>query len=94
MEIFLIITYTVAKKDQLTFQQNFSKLIEKSEKDKGCIWYSMTQSLEIENTYKLIERWESQTDLDNHVSSPSMDPYRMMIEPLVISSKKEILYGI
>jgi quinol monooxygenase YgiN len=94
MEIFLIITYTVAKENQLEFIQNFSKLIEKSRRDKGCIWYSMTQSLENENTYKLIERWQSQADLDNHISSLTMDPYRMRIGPLVISSHKEILSGI
>ena len=54
----------------------------------------MTKSTETENTFKLIERWRDQASLDAHSTSPSMDPYRAEIGPLVGTAHKEVLTAV
>ncbi|MEI6407066.1 MAG: antibiotic biosynthesis monooxygenase family protein [Actinomycetes bacterium] len=93
--IYLIMTYEVAPENHSAFVTAFNKLIVKSlTQDDGCMWYSMTKSTETENTFKLIERWRDQASLDAHSTSPSMDPYRAEIGPLVGTAHKEILTAV
>ena len=36
---------------------------------KGCVSYNLYQEVENENVFMLIEEWETQADLDNHLRS-------------------------
>ena len=51
------------------FLQTVQAMIQKIRKEKGCIKCYACQDIEDENTFRLLEEWETQKDLDNHLRS-------------------------
>ena len=56
-----------AKRKELS--QTLHALIQELRKEKGCIKCSACQDIETENSFHLIEEWETNQHLDNHLRS-------------------------
>ena len=64
---------TVLPVKRKEFLQTIQALVPSIRKEKGCIKCSACQDIENENTFRLIEEWETQQDLDNHLTSDLFD---------------------
>lgn len=51
------------------FLQTVRALIDSIRNEKGCISYRLYQDIENENDLILVDEWETQEDLDNHLQS-------------------------
>lgn len=52
--------------------QAFHAIVDIVLAEKGCLQYELTQSIDDENQFVLLERWESRADLDAHLQTPHM----------------------
>ena len=79
-----------AKRKELL--QTLHAIIPKIRNEKGCMKCSACQDIENENIFRLIEEWETQHDLDNHLHSELftvlLGAKNLMNEPLEISLSK------
>lgn len=65
-----VIAYNYVKKDQqATFLAKANQLIEHTQKEKGCMQYSLNKVIGEESTYVFIETWETEDDLKAHLST-------------------------
>lgn len=56
------------KQELLDEYLDLLNMIIKETKKKGCLSYSLNQNKDKPTEFVLYEQWESQTDLDNHIS--------------------------
>jgi quinol monooxygenase YgiN len=47
-----------------------AQVTEASRRDAGCVEYSWAEDLEVSNTFRFFECWESQELLDAHLAAP------------------------
>lgn len=52
------------------FLEKVQPLLAASRKDEGCISYALYKNTEDENTFMMIERWESPQMLEQHSKAP------------------------
>ena len=75
-----------AKRKELL--QTLHALIQELRKEKGCIKCSACQNIETENSFRLIEEWETKQHIDNHLRSELftvlLGTKNLMSEPLEI----------
>jgi quinol monooxygenase YgiN len=50
----------------------FGPVLDASRKDKGCVRYDLFQADGSPSTLVMLETWESQEDLDEHMKSPAL----------------------
>ena len=60
---------TVLPAKHMEFSQTFHALIQSIRKEKGCIKSSAYLDIEDENTFCMIQGWETQKELDNYLRS-------------------------
>lgn len=51
-------------------KQELEKMVEETQKEKGCINYDLHEQLGTPGTFLFHENWESQEALDNHMQTP------------------------
>jgi len=56
--------FSVKRKEIL---QTIQAIIERVKQEKGCLDAIGYQDIDDDNTFCLVEKWESQRDLDNHI---------------------------
>jgi quinol monooxygenase YgiN len=67
--ILVIMEMTVLPAKSKEFLQTLHALIQSILKEKGCIKCSACQNIEDENTFCMIQGWETQKELDNYLQS-------------------------
>lgn len=67
--IFVRTTLNVLPEKQLELSQTILSLIGPGEEEPGCISYCALCNMSDKNRFILLEEWESQEDLDNHIQS-------------------------
>ena len=67
--ILAIIEMTVLPAKRREFLQTIHALVQSIRKEKGCIKCAACQDIEDENTICLVERWETQEELDRYLRS-------------------------
>ena len=60
---------SVKPENRKEFLQTLNSLIGGIRHGKGCVSYNLYQGVENDNAFMLIEEWETQADLDNHLRS-------------------------
>lgn len=60
---------SVPPENRKEFLQTLHPLIDRIRHEKGCIRYEVYQDVENENTFILVEEWDTQADLDEHLRS-------------------------
>ena len=53
----------------LELKQTLKGLVVSARNEKGCLNYDLFQDVENENSFCLVEQWESRKDLDGHLQS-------------------------
>lgn len=67
--IFVRTTLIVLTEKQLELSQTILSLIGPVREEPGCISYCALCNMNDKNRFTLLEEWESQEDLDNHMQS-------------------------
>jgi len=65
----VIISMTAHPEKCLELKQTLLALIEPTRKEKGCLRCDVFEDIENENSFFVVEHWETQTDLDGHQES-------------------------
>jgi quinol monooxygenase YgiN len=65
----VIIKMTALPEKCLELKQTILALIEPTRKEKGCLRCDVFEDIENENSFCLVEYWESRKDLDDHKRS-------------------------
>jgi quinol monooxygenase YgiN len=65
----VIIKMTALPEKCLELKQTILALIEPTRKEKGCLRCDVFEDIENENSFCLVEYWESRKDLDDHQRS-------------------------
>jgi quinol monooxygenase YgiN len=60
---------SVPSENRREFLQTLHPLIDRIRRDKGCIEYDVYQDVQNKDTFIVIEQWETQADLDEHLRS-------------------------
>jgi quinol monooxygenase YgiN len=53
----------------MELKQTLQALIKPTINEKGCLGYEIFENIENENSFCLVERWDTQKDLTNHQQS-------------------------
>jgi len=64
--LIVIIKMTALPEKCLELKQTILALIEPTRKEKGCLRCDVFEDIENENSFCLVEYWESRKDLDDH----------------------------
>ena len=67
------------------------KVIAETNKEQGCIYYDMFQSVTEPETLVFVERWETMDNLASHGKSAHMADWRTVGAPHIIDRKVEII---
>ena len=67
--IFVKITMNVLPEKQLEVMQTLLSMIEPTKKETGCLSYVALCNLEDENSFSLLQEWETHEDMDHHIRS-------------------------
>ena len=67
--IFVIMEMTTLPAKRKEFFQTVQALIQSIRKERGCIKCSACQDIEDENTFCMIEGWQTQKELDQYLRS-------------------------
>ena len=65
-QLSIIATITVKPEFQDALKPIFKRLVTGSRAEQGCLRYELNQSVENQNIYIIVERWESQQAIDLH----------------------------
>jgi len=90
----LVITGTIllgAQSDIATITQILANRAKRSRRDKGCIDYAFSVSVENPNEIRLIEKWESEELLNLHLQIPDPE-FNLALETSAITEAKVIAY--
>ncbi len=64
-------------------EQELLAVIPITHEEKGCIVYSLQKSVQEQGVYAMVERWDSQADLDRHLAAPHIQRLFKNIADLV-----------
>jgi len=67
--VLLIVRMEVLSEKRLELSQTISSLIGFIRKEEGCLRCNFCQNLENENEFYLLEEWDTQESLKNHLKS-------------------------
>ena len=67
--IIVRITMNVLPEKQLEVAQTLLSMIEPTEKEAGCLSYSVLSDIEDKSLFSLLAEWETREDLDHHIRS-------------------------
>ena len=67
--ILVTIKMKVSPDKRTELLQTVSALISSTRQERGCITHNFYQDVQDENSFNLIEEWQTQDDLDNHLQS-------------------------
>ena len=90
----LVITGTIKlgpESDLSTIKQVLSNRAQRSRKDKGCIDYAFSISVEDPREIRLIEKWESEELLNLHLQIPDPE-FNGALETAELTEAKVIAY--
>jgi quinol monooxygenase YgiN len=71
-QIVAVARFKVRDGAQAEAEAVFERLVSASHDDQGCVTYAMHRVKDDPTGYVLIERWESQADVDAHLGQPHM----------------------
>ena len=90
----MIVTSTkisIKPENHKEFLQTLNSLIGRIRGGKGCLGYNLYRDVENDNDFVIVEEWETQADLDNHLRS---DRFGVLLGALnLLSDTPEIRFN-
>lgn len=78
--IFVIIKINALPEKCQEFFQTIGGIVARTRKKRGCINCHFYRDAENENTFGLVEEWETQADLDSHLQSDDIAVFRASMD--------------
>lgn len=82
--------FYILEDKKFQFLNEIQELISSSKKEKGCIEYSLYESINVKNEFVMIENWESKETIEKHNSNPLLVKFAKNIGDY--SLKKPVLH--
>ena len=67
--VIVIIKMSALPEKRLELKQTLQALTESTRRETGCLSHSVFQDIENDNRFSLVQTWENQAVLDNHLRS-------------------------
>jgi quinol monooxygenase YgiN len=83
--IYAMVSFEVKPECRETYIAEAEKLKSEVLKEKGCISYDVHANVAEPNKFFVVERWETQEDLDAHVCSPHVLAWPEIAGPLRVA---------
>jgi quinol monooxygenase YgiN len=83
--IYLIASFEVKPEHREAYLAGSKKVEAEVRKEKGCISYDLHESVAEPNKFVMIERWETQADLDAHGQAPHVLAWRAVGGPMRVA---------
>jgi quinol monooxygenase YgiN len=80
--IYIIATNRVKPEAREAYIKGSKEVVTATQKEKGCVYYENHVSLLDPNLFVVVERWETQEDLDAHSKAPHLKAWREYSAPL------------
>ncbi|PCH45767.1 MAG: antibiotic biosynthesis monooxygenase [Hyphomicrobiales bacterium] len=89
--LYVIATFKVKAGSARIIKQKVGFAIDATRQEAGCISYDLSQSVEDENVFTFVERWENRTALDAHFTMPHFAKWREIGAEHVVERSIEII---
>ena len=89
--IYVVATLKIRPGSLPTVLEAAKKVIAETNKEKGCIYYDMFQSVTAPETLVFVERWETMDNLASHGKTAHMMEWRAAGAPHILERKVEII---
>lgn len=90
--IYVVATFQIRPGTLEAFVEAAYVLIDAARREPGCIYHDLHASVTDPDRVVCIEQWADRSNLDTHLASPHTVAFSQAIEPLVTTSKVEIIY--
>ncbi len=88
-------TFEIAPADRQRFLETVRPhLADTVRNAKGCVYYSMAADISNENLFHLVEGWENQAALDEHLGSERLEAARARISSILMKDYQMSVYTI
>ena len=87
-EVVVLALFTAKEGKVDEVEERFSPIIEQTHEEPGCIAYALHRDKNDPNTMALVERWETQDDLNAHFGMPYMAEVGPIAEALLAEQPK------
>lgn len=89
--IYVIATLTCKADKHAPFLAGAKAIIAATNKEPGCLFYDLAQSITNPNEFTFVERWTSREALEVHFHTPDMAKWREISKDCVAARKVEII---
>lgn len=87
----IVAIFTIKAEFKSEFQQEFTKIVNASRLEEGCVRYELNQDIQDPNTYIFIETWASQSAFDQHNAGANFQHFAKFIDGKVAKQAIHVL---
>ena len=90
--IYVVATFRLRPGSIEPFVEAAYTLIDAARREPGCRYYDLHASVTDPDRMMCYEHWSDRTEFNRHLATPHMAVFARAIEPLVLSSRVEIIH--
>jgi len=90
--IYVVATFRIRPGALEPFVEAAYQLIDAARREPGCIYYDLHASVTDPDRLMCYEQWTDRGAFDRHLATPALATFSTAIEPLVQSSRAEVIH--
>ena len=90
--IYVVATFRLRPGALEPFVEAAYALIDAARREAGCLYYDLHASVTDPDRVMCVEQWRDRPAFDRHMTTPTLAGFSAAIEPLVLSSRVEVIH--
>ena len=90
--IYVVATFRLRPGALEPFVEAAYALIDAARREAGCLYYDLHASVTDPDRVMCVEQWRDRPAFDQHLATPALASFSAAIEPLVLSSRVEVIH--
>lgn len=90
--IYVVATFRLRPGTLEPFVEAAYALIDVTRREPGCVYYDLHASVTDPDRVMCLELWQDRPAFDRHMTTPTLAGFSAAIEPLVLSSRVEVIH--
>ena len=90
--IYVVATFRLRPGALEPFVEAAYALIDVARREAGCLYYDLHASVTDPDRVMCVEQWRDRPAFDQHLATPALTGFSAAIEPLVLSSRVEVIH--